>query len=221
MLLGIIHTFNVDLTTLADPVIVWLNRVVPNIPLTILGILIGVLAVRMFVRITRYFLKLTTLPKGLRQIIASIIETVLWLILLIQVLTWLGFGNIVVFFSSSALAIGILLAAGGSTLLSDLVAGIFLARDTDFNVGDEIRAGENAVEGVIESMDVRRVRIRDRDGLLHVLPNSIVERKEWVVLNRRPQVTPLMKTAKRIKSVALETKAAVERKKSRFRKNDQ
>jgi small-conductance mechanosensitive channel len=215
------HTFNIDVTTLADPIVVWLNKVVPNIPLTVLGILLGVLVVRLFTRITRYFLKLASLPKGLRQIIASIIETVLWLILTIQVLTWLGFGGIVVFFSSSALAIGILLAAGGSTLLSDLVAGIFLARDTDFNVGDEVRAGDPPIEGVIESMDVRRVRLRDQDGLLHILPNSIVERKEWVVLNRRPQVTSLMKTAKKLKIVALETKAAVERKKSQFRNNDQ
>jgi moderate conductance mechanosensitive channel len=215
------HTFNIDLTTLADPIIVWLNNVLPRVPLTVLGVLVGVLIVRILVRATRYLLKLTTLPKGLRQITASTIETVLWLFLTIQVLTWLGFGGLIVFFSSSALAIGILLAAGGSTLLSDLVAGIFLARDTDFNVGDEVRAGENFIEGVIESMDVRRVRIRDQDGLLHVLPNSIVERKEWVVLKRRTEVTSLMKTAKRLKSVALETKAAVTRKKSQLRNNDQ
>lgn len=215
------HTFNIDLTTLADPIIVWLNKVVPNIPLTVLGILIGVLIVRMLIRVTRYLMKLTTLPKGLRQIIASAIETILWLVLTIQVLSWLGFGGIIVFFSSSALALGILLAAGGSTLLADLVSGIFLARDIDFNVGDEVRAGENPIEGVIESMDVRRVRIRDKKGLLHILPNSVVERKEWVVLQRRTEVTPLMKTAKRLKNVALETKAAVERKKSSFRKNAQ
>jgi small-conductance mechanosensitive channel len=215
------HTFNVDPTSLADPIIVWLNNVLPRIPLTILGVLVGILVVRVLVRVTRYLLKLTQLPKGLRQIIASIIETVLWLLLTIQVLTWLGFGSIIVFFSSSALAIGILLAAGGSTLLSDLVAGIFLARDTDFNVGDEVRAGENQIEGVIESMDVRRVRLRDEDGLLHVLPNSLVERKEWVVLHRRTEATALMKTAKKLKSVALETKAAVERKRTRLRNNEQ
>jgi small-conductance mechanosensitive channel len=156
------HTFNIDLTSLADPIIVWLDNVLPRVPLTVLGVLVGILIVRVLIRLTRYFLKLTALPKGLRQITASTIETVLWLFLTIQVLTWLGFGGIIVFFSSSALAIGILLAAGGSTLLADLVAGIFLARDTDFNVGDEVRAGENFVEGVIESMDVRR-ELRNND----------------------------------------------------------
>jgi hypothetical protein len=55
---------------------------------------------------------------------------------------------------------------------------------------------------------------------LHVLPNSLVERKEWVVLRRRAEITPLMKTASRLKTAALE-KAAVVRKKSRLRKNDQ
>jgi len=187
-------TFTPD--TLANPIIDWLNHVVPRIPLVVLGVLIGILAVRMLVRLARVLLKFAKLPKGLRQIIVSIIETALWLLLTILVLGWLGFGSIIVFFSSSALAIGILLAAGGSTLLSDLVAGIFLARDSDFNVGDEVRAGDSGTQGVIESMDVRRVRLRDDKGLLHILPNSIVERKEWVVIHRRAELSELLKNSK-------------------------
>jgi small-conductance mechanosensitive channel len=81
------------------------------------------------------------------------------------------------------------MAAGGSTLVSDIVAGIFLARDGDFNVGDEIKAGEEpAIQGIVERLDARRVRIRDTGGILHVLPNSVVERKAWTVIRRRAQV---------------------------------
>jgi moderate conductance mechanosensitive channel len=215
------NALEVNATTLAAPIIDWINQVLPRVPLVVLGILIGVLVVRLLIRLVRWLFKFTAMPKGIRQIITSAAETLLWILLTIQVLSWLGFGNIIVFFSSSALALGILLAAGGSTLLSDLVAGIFLARDGDFNVGDEIKAGENQIEGVIESMDVRRVRLRDKDGLLHVLPNSLVERKEWVVLHRRNEITPLMKTAKKLKTVASQTKEAVARKSPRLRKNDQ
>ena len=73
-------TFTPD--TLANPIIDWLNHVVPRIPLVVLGVLIGILAVRMLVRLARVLLKFAKLPKGLRQIIVSIIETALWLLFL-------------------------------------------------------------------------------------------------------------------------------------------
>jgi small conductance mechanosensitive channel len=81
--------------------------------------------------------------------------------------------------------VGLALGAGGATLASDILAGIFLAQDKDFNVGDEISAGEKPTEGILESMDMRRIRVRDKDGRLHVIPNSIIERKEWVVLTKK------------------------------------
>lgn len=207
------HTIEFNATTFTDPIIAWMNKVIPAIPGALLGLLMGILVVRLLTRLSRFLLNLTSIPKGLRQIITSAIEILLWLLLLVQLLRILGFGDILVFFSSSALAIGILLAAGGSTLLSDLVAGIFLARDGDFTIGDEVKAGENQIEGIIESMDVRRVRIRDKEGLLHVLPNSVVERKEWVLVRKRTEVKGGLEkaviTAKRLKTVALETRAAV------------
>jgi len=205
-----VQTFSIDTTSLVNPIIAWLNHVLPRVPLVVLGLLVGILLVRLLSRLTRRILKFTALQKGLRQIMGSTIETVLWLLLVVLVFQWLGFSNMLVFLSSSTLAIGILLAAGGSTLLSDLIAGIFLARDTDFNVGDEVMIGENQTQGVIESMDVRRVRLRDIDGQLHVLPNSVVERKEWIVINKRPQTTALAKAttaAKRLREVAREKAA--------------
>lgn len=223
------HTVELNATNFANPIVDWFNNTLPLIPGALVGLLLGILFVRISVRVIRWFLKLTHIPKGMRQIVTSTIETLLWFLLLILVLQALGFKDILVFFSSSALALGIVLAAGGTTLLSDLVAGIFLARDADFNVGDEIMAGENQVQGVIESMDVRRVRLRDEKGLLHILPNSIVERKEWVVIKKRDEITPLAKvvstarakTASKLRTVAMETKNAMAERKPRLRKKDQ
>ncbi len=204
------HTFDVNSGNFLNPVIDWLNSTLPRIPGAVIGLLVGVLLLRIIVRLTRLILKAAHTPKGLRQIITSATQTALWIILGIMFLKWIGFADVVVFFSSSALAIGIVLAAGGSTLLSDLVAGIFLARDADFNVGDEVLAGDPAVQGVIESMDVRRVRLRDADGLLHILPNSVVERREWVVVKRRKELSALAKAAEGVRKI-----------KSRLRKNAQ
>jgi small-conductance mechanosensitive channel len=211
------HAFNFTADNLANSIIDWFNMVVQRAPGVIISLLVGILIVRILARLTRFFLSFTTLQKGLRQIISSAIETLLWLLLTILIMQELGFSNILVFFSSSTLAIGILLAAGGSTLLSDLIAGIFLAGDNDFNIGDEVTLGENQTQGIIESMDVRRVRLRDTDGRLHVLPNSLVERKEWVVIHKRREITTLAKATKaaqRLQQVAIEKAARHRAKKS-------
>ncbi len=166
------------------------KTVANNLPQTAFNAIIGWIAIRITVWIVRKFFKLIRVPAALRGVIGSIVETFLWLLLIINLLQTLGFSGIIYFFSGSIAAIGLAMAAGGSTLISDIVAGIFLARDGDFNVGDEIKAGEEpAIQGIIERLDARRVRIRDSKGILHVLPNSVVERKAWTVLRRRSQVS--------------------------------
>ena len=74
---------------------------------------------------------------------------------------------------------------GGSklaVLFADL-DGLKEVNDTfGHGVGDEVIVGETPTSGVIESMDARRTRLRDDNGVLHVIPNSVVERKEWILL---------------------------------------
>ena len=193
-------------TQYTDPIINVVNQILPRIPGVFFGLIFGALLVRLFVRLTRLALSLTSMQQGLRGIIASVIEILLWVLLSISVLKQLGFSDIITFFSSSALAIGILLAAGGSTMLADIVAGIFLAQDNDFGVGDEVIVGENMTRGVIESMDARRTRLRDKDGVLHVIPNSVVERKEWILIHKSETVNPLVKavkTARKLRTASL------------------
>ena len=152
------------------------------------------------------FLSLTGIPKSFRQVVGSVVEIILWACLSILVLQTLGFGGIITFFTGSILAIGLVMAAGGSTLASDIVAGLFLSGHPDFNVGDVVIAGEVPTEGTVISMDSRRVRLLDQQGRLHILPNSIVERKEWVLVNRaEAPETPavhVVRRARRLTSAA-------------------
>jgi small-conductance mechanosensitive channel len=116
------------------------------------------------------------------------------------------------------------MAAGGSTLVADIIAGIFLARDADFNVGDEVIVGERPTMGVVESMDARRTRVRDENGILHVLPNSVIERKEWIVIRKHPEVTALVKAtkaARRLGAVARKRRTPAESKKTPVRNSAQ
>lgn len=174
---------------------------------TIFDLLLGILVIRITIRIVRFVLKLTHMQTGLRYVLTSIIETLLWVCLIVILLKEAGLDGVILFFTGSIAAIGIAMAAGGGTLVTDIVAAIFLARDSDFNVGDEVIVGEPLAQGVIVRMDARRIRLRDKDGILHVIPNSLVERKEWIVVNRRGApgaISKATKTAKRLGAAALD-----------------
>jgi moderate conductance mechanosensitive channel len=162
-----------------------LERILPQVPSALVSLLLGILFIRFLAWISRLIISLVRLPKGLKGILTSMIEVLLWVFLIIVFLSKLGLGNVALAFSGSLAALGFALAAGGATLAGDILAGIFLARDKDFNVGDEVIAGEKPTQGVIESMDMRRTRLLATDGKLHIIPNSVIERKEWVLVTRK------------------------------------
>lgn len=179
---------SLDLTPveLFDPIITGANDIIPKIPQLIAALIFGAIVIKLISWFASLLLSLVRMPKGLRGILDSIISALLWVFLAVTVLDKvLDLSNIALLFSGSVAALGLALAAGGSSLASDILAGIFLAKDRDFSVGDHVSAGEKPTEGVVESMDMRRTRIRDDQGMLHVIPNSVIERKEWIVLTKK------------------------------------
>ena len=218
-------SLNISTNPFTAPLVHGIQNIVFKLPNILFGVMVGVLLIMIITRIVAFVLTLTIPQIGLRSVLVSIVRSFLWFFLAIQVLGALGFSNIIVFFTGSIAAIGIAMAAGGSTLISDIIAGLFLARDVDFNVGDEVIVGDPATQGVIASMDARRVRLRDADGVLHVVPNSVVERREWVVLHRRGELNSLAKAAQRLKQAAIdkasEHKEAATKRQVRLRNNDQ
>ncbi len=168
-------------TDIFDPLIQHFQAILPKIPLAIGTFLFGWVVIKLLSWFIRFLISFVRLPRGLKGIIYSLVDALLWIFLIITVLQNLGLNNIAIAFSGAIVAVGVALGSGASTLASDILAGIFLARDRDFSIGDTVKAGENTT-GVIEHMDMRRIRIRDKQGHLHVIPNSVIERKEWVLL---------------------------------------
>lgn len=208
----------------SDHIVSGINNLIPRLPAILFDLLLGILVIRLTVRILRLVLRATRMQPGLRDVITSVIEILMWIFLSISILGELGFSGVIYFFTGSVAAIGIAMAAGGSTLISDIIAGVFLARDNDFNVGDEVIVGETPTLGVVESMDARRTRIRDENGILHIIPNSVVERKEWVVVRKSRELTAMgraAKAARQFGASALDKRAANEGKPRKVRKNDQ
>jgi small-conductance mechanosensitive channel len=96
-----------------------------------------------------------------------------------------GFSIIAVIAGFSALAtvdinLGPLLASAGvagvavglaaQTIVKDVLNGILILTEDQFNVGDTVKLA--GLAGVVESMTLRKTTVRDADGTLYVIPNS-------------------------------------------------
>lgn len=69
--------------------------------------------------------------------------------------------------------LGVAVGLGTQHLIRDLVAGIILLLENQFNVGDEISAG--GIEGCVENVTLRCIYLRGADGTLWALPSGEVK----------------------------------------------
>ncbi len=70
--------------------------------------------------------------------------------------------------------VGVVLGFGSQNLIRDLISGVFIVYEDQFNVGDYVTTA--SVEGVVEDMGLTVVRIRDFTGDLHFVRYGSVDR---------------------------------------------
>lgn len=170
------------------------DSIVPRLPGAILAAIIGIILIKLSKRPIAKALKLTKWPLGLQEIVSTLIRFSLWLFLLITVLQLLGLTNIALAITGSFAILLLGFSNGISSTVSDLMAGLQLANDKDFKVGHKVKLGDQKTVGVIREMDIKKTRVEDEEGNLHVLPNSLIEENEWVVFKKH--VHTKMETSK-------------------------
>lgn len=113
------------------------------------------------------------------NLIESVSKGILWFSAVLIALSILGFSEIAAALGTAAgfVALGVSFAL--KDVLSDTVAGVYLAKDPDFNNGDQIEV--DGVEGEIEDVGLRKTRLRLGNGNLRVINNSDAEKK-WTKL---------------------------------------
>ena len=99
----------------------------------------------------------------------------LWFSAILISLSILGFSEIAAALGTAAgfVALGVSFAL--KNVLSDTVAGVYLAKDPDFNNGDQVEV--DGVKGEITDVGLRKTRLRMEDGNLRVINNSDAEKK--------------------------------------------
>lgn len=168
-----------------------LSKLVHNLPNAIVTLIAGIIIIRVISLISRWLIGFVRMPKGLKEIAVSLIDALLSVFLVIIVLQTLGLNNAAFVFTAAIAGLGIALGNGSVTLVTDVISGIYLARDRNFSLGDIVCAGANQTEGEIIGMDMRRTRIRDKQGRVHSLPNSGIDRTEYILITKKRDRTDI------------------------------
>ena len=71
---------------------------------------------------------------------------------------------------SFASVLGLAIGFGAQRLVRDVITGIFILGEDQFDVGDHVTIG--TVTGVVETMELRVTRVRDDQGRLYVIANG-------------------------------------------------
>lgn len=73
---------------------------------------------------------------------------------------------------ASAGVFGLALSFGSQTLVKDIIAGVFIFLEDQFNVGDVVKIG--AFEGKVKRVTLRLTVLQDADGNYVYMPNSTI-----------------------------------------------
>jgi small conductance mechanosensitive channel len=81
---------------------------------------------------------------------------------------------------------GIAVGFGAQSLVKDLIAGLFILLEDQYNIGDVARIADTT--GIVEDINLRRTILRDLDGIVHIVPNGEIRvasnfTKNWSRVN--------------------------------------
>ena len=71
---------------------------------------------------------------------------------------------------ASAGVVGIAIGLAAQNIVKDVLNGIIILIEGQFNVGDTVRLA--GVTGTVEAMTLRKTTVRDGDGTVYIIPNS-------------------------------------------------
>ncbi len=160
---------------------------VPRIVGAAVTLVVGVLLLRLVLPAARGGLQRAGIAQGAPFVLTAV-SGAGWIVILSAAFQALGLSELALGLFGGTVLLVLLVAYTASGAAADLLAGLLLAQDPDFNVGARIRAtvAQHEVEGEIVALDSRKVRLRDDAGQLHVLPNRLVEGAPWTLLVRAP-----------------------------------
>jgi moderate conductance mechanosensitive channel len=144
-----------------------------NIIITII-ILISAKYIINFIIKTIYKLLLKArISETMNLLLIDIARFLLWIIIFSLIFNILGLNEISMALGGSIAILGLGLIKSIGNVAGDLIAGIFLIMDDDFNKGTYVYT--SGIEGRVESLDIRKTKIVDNKGKIHIIPNKKID----------------------------------------------
>ena len=112
-------------------------------------------------------------------LITSSIRFVAWIFGFTAIFNALGLTQIALTLGGTVALVAMSLATGLNTIPQDLLAGIFLITDEDFTVGRVIKTA--GLEGTLKQVSIRKTKIVDNEGHLHVIPNRTIDGATYTI----------------------------------------
>jgi len=93
---------------------------------------------------------------------------------------------------ATAGVVGIAVGLGAQSLIKDMLAGLFILMEDQYNKGDVVKVA--GLSGIVEDVTLKRTVLRDLDGIVHSIPNGEITTasnytKEYSRLNLDVPVT--------------------------------
>lgn len=144
------------------------------------------------------------------SVVTSVGVFVLFFVAALEVLSLLGL-NLGPMLASAGIA-GLAIGFGAQTLVHDFINGFFILLENQYDIGDTVRIA--GVKGTVERMSLRMTVLRDEDGTVHLVPNSVVQivsntTRDWAQLPLRVTVAysePSDKVIKLLREVGEEVR---------------
>lgn len=141
-------------------------------------------------------------------VLTSVGVFVIFFIAALEILSLLGL-NLGPMLASAGIA-GLAIGFGAQTLVHDFINGFFILLENQYDIGDTVKIA--GVKGTVERMSLRMTVLRDEDGTIHLVPNSVVQivsntTRDWAQLAMRVTVAysePSDKIIKLLKEVGEE-----------------
>jgi small conductance mechanosensitive channel len=108
--------------------------------------------------------------KTLTSLVRAALSVFILVIGLFMVLGELGL-NIGPLLASAGI-LGLAVGFGAQTLVKDVISGIFLLLEDQFDEGDEIEI--SGKKGQVAKITLRTVWLRDEEGAMHIIPNGAI-----------------------------------------------
>jgi small conductance mechanosensitive channel len=171
-----------------------------QVPRILAILLVAFILSRLLKLVARHLSELSNrqnLPSAVRSqqirtfssVIYSIGMFIILFIAAMQILALLGV-NMGPLLASAGVA-GLAIGFGAQTLVKDFINGFFILAENQYDIGDTIRIA--GVQGVVETMTLRRTVLRDADGTVHTVPSSNIQvvsnlTRDWTQVNLHTSV---------------------------------